>query len=85
MHRVRSLRGYAWMLPLVCLLTLGSPATAKAQQAETRDQAVEIALSRHGGGKVLGVRKKTRGDGSTYFEVKILTDGEVSIYQIEAN
>jgi len=68
---------------LLSLLLLGIPQqSAYAQQAESREQAAQIALDRHGSGKVLGVREKTRDDGSTYFEVKILKDGEVSIYVI---
>ncbi len=53
-------------------------------QADNPEEAVEIAKARHGGGKVLGVRRKSRDDGSTYYEVKLLTNGEVSIYKIDS-
>lgn len=82
-HRTRSLICIAALTLSVILLL---PMSVQAQQAgsSTPEQAAKKALSQHGAGKVLGVRKKTRDDGSAYFEVKILTDGQVSIYEIDA-
>jgi len=68
---------------LAIVLTLMC-SNAQAQQAENPEDAARIAQAKHGGGKVLGVRRKSRNDGSAYFEVKLLTNGEVSIYKIDA-
>lgn len=63
------------------MLTLTSP--AMAQSARSPEQAVQIALDRHGDGKVLGVRTRQSDDGRDYFEVKILSNGEVRLYRID--
>ncbi|MBX2883201.1 MAG: hypothetical protein KTR32_24830 [Granulosicoccus sp.] len=80
------LRKLASASVLVLASIVGSPQTVHAQQTDVspREQAAKKALQRHGEGKVLGVRKKKRADGSAYFEVKILTKGQVSIYEIDA-
>ncbi len=67
---------------LAIVLAFGST-SVHAQQAKNPEDAVRIAQAKHGGGKVLGVRRKARNDGSAYFEVKLLTNGEVSIYKID--
>lgn len=48
----------------------------------TRAQAVEIAKSRSGDGRVLSVKKKVNKNGDSIFAVKIIANGRVKVYAI---
>ena len=81
---------FASLVPtLAFTLTLGAalvavPVQTAHAQAASRSQAIEQAMSRAGGrGQVLSVREVREG-GSSYFDVKILTDGRVRVYRIPA-
>lgn len=85
-HRYRP----ASLVPtLAFALTLGGvlglvPGQSAHAQANSRSQAIEQAMSRAGGrGQVLSVREIREG-GSSYYDVKILTDGRVRVYRIPA-
>lgn len=86
----KRIRTLTVMLALLLMTVFLAPVSVQAQQSaspngvSSREQAAKAAIRLHGEGKVLGVRKKTRADGSAYFEVKILTNGQVSIYEIDA-
>ena len=83
-HRSASiLPTLAFALTLGAVLGLVPGQTAHAQ-ASSRSQAIEQAMSRAGGrGQVLSVREVREG-GSSYYDVKILTDGRVRVYRIPA-
>lgn len=70
----------------ICLLLLGLalclPAHAYAQ-ANSPDAAAQQALSRlSGDGKVLSVREKTNNQGKRYYEVQVISNGNVRIFNI---
>lgn len=61
-------------------VTLSSGALAQANSA---DAAAQQALARSGGnGKVLSVREKTNAQGQTYYEVQIISNGNVRVFNI---
>jgi len=68
---------------LILMLNTGFSAPAFAEGAKrTRAQAVEIAKSRSGDGRVLSVKKKTNKNGDSVFAVKIIVNGRVKVYAI---
>ncbi len=84
----RSAKRYrlAGLLPMLVLsmhLSLGYTANAFADSHQrTRAEAIEIAKSRSGDGRLLGVKKKTDKNGDSVFAVKIISNGRVKVYAI---
>ncbi len=50
--------------------------------ANSREQAIQIATERSGGGKVLSVKNISDKNGNSIFAVKILKDGRVKVFRI---
>ncbi len=72
-------------LSLALLMLVSSVYTSSAMAASSREEAAAEAMGMHGqAGKVLSIREKND-QGNDWFEVKILTDGNVSVYRIEKN
>lgn len=74
------------VLPLIILiftLSLGVTSPTMADGAQrTRAQAVQIAKSRSGNGRVLSVNKRVDKNGDSVFAVKIIVNGRVKVYAI---
>jgi len=69
------------MLIFILSSVFSAPAFADGTQ-RTRAQAVQIAKSRSGDGRVLSVKKKVDKNGESVFAVKIITNGRVKVYAI---
>jgi len=71
------------LIVLIFMLSSAISAPALANGAQrTRAQAVEIAKSRSGDGRVLSVEKKVNKNGDSVFAVKIIANGRVKVYAI---
>jgi len=71
------------LFTVLLILLCGSVKVHANSDAESKAAAIASALEQNGpGGKVIGVKKKSDDDGSSWFEVKILTDGKVRIFKI---
>ncbi len=69
------------ILSVVLSVDLNTLAFAEGVQ-RTRAQAVQIAKSRSGDGRVLSVNKKVNKNGVSVFAVKIIVNGRVKVYSI---
>jgi len=68
---------------LIIMLSPGITTPVFADGAQrTRAQAIEIAKSRSGDGRVLSVKKKINKNGDSVFAVKIIVNGRVKVYAI---
>lgn len=84
---VHRLRGFCSpmlaLIILIFMLSLGVTTPAMADGAQrTRAQAVQIAKSRSGNGRVLSVNKGVDKNGNSVFAVKIIVNGRVKVYAI---
>lgn len=68
---------------LIFILNTGLYTPAQASDTQrTRAQAIEIAKSRSGDGRVLSVKKRVNKNGDSVFAVKIIVNGRVKVYSI---
>jgi len=71
------------LIMLIFILSAGVATTAIADGAQrSRAQAVQIAKSRSGNGRVLSVNKRIDKNGNSVFAVKIIVNGRVKVYAI---
>jgi len=71
------------LIGLLCLLPLLSLSSSALAQAASADAAAQQAMAQTGNnGKVLSVREKKDSQGNAYFEVKVITDGNVRVVKI---
>lgn len=71
------------LLILIIILSVSVTTTAFADGAQrTRAQAIQIAKSRNGDGRVLSVNKRVNKNGDSVFAVKIISNGRVKVYTI---